>query len=93
MNSALTLEALGPRICIMGPSNSGKSTLAEAISRKTNLPVVHLDQLYHLPNSQWIPRAPEAFRHLHADAVSQKNWVMEGIIQNALRNALLMPRD
>ncbi|MCP1204003.1 AAA family ATPase [Pantoea sp. B550] len=78
MNSALTLEALGPRICIMGPSNSGKSTLAEAISRKTNLPVVHLDQLHHLPGSQWIPRAPEAFRHLHADAVSQEKWVMEG---------------
>ncbi|MCX3308623.1 AAA family ATPase [Pantoea vagans] len=78
MNSALTLEALGPRICIMGPSNSGKSTLAEAISRKTNLPVVHLDQLHHLPDSQWIPRAAEAFRHLHADAVSQEKWVMEG---------------
>lgn len=69
MNSALTLEALGPRICIIGPSNSGKSTLAEAIYRKTNLPVIHLDQLHHLPNSQWIPRASEAFRRLHADAV------------------------
>jgi adenylate kinase family enzyme len=27
----MTLDDLGPRICIMGPSNSGKSTLATAI--------------------------------------------------------------
>jgi len=38
--NALSLDALGPRICIMGPSNSGKSTLADAISRKTALPAV-----------------------------------------------------
>ncbi|MDH2067064.1 AAA family ATPase [Pantoea sp. GD03673] len=78
MNDPISLEALGPRICIMGPSNSGKSTLAEAISRKTALPVVHLDQLHHIPGSHWIPREPAAFRLLHADAVSQEKWVMDG---------------
>ena len=78
MNHFISLEALGPRICIMGPSNSGKSTLADAISRKTDLPVVHLDQLHHLPDSKWTPRAPAEFLQLHADAVSQERWVMEG---------------
>ncbi len=78
MNSALPLDALGPRICIMGPSNSGKSTLAEAIARKTDLPAVHLDQLHHIPDSQWMPRAPAEFLRLHAEAVSQERWVMEG---------------
>ena len=78
MNNALPLDALGPRICIMGPSNSGKSTLAEAIARKTDLPAVHLDQLHHIPDSQWVPRAPAEFLRLHAEAVSQERWVMEG---------------
>lgn len=78
MNNALPLDALGPRICIMGPSNSGKSTLAEAIANKTDLPAVHLDQLHHIPGSQWVPRAPAEFLHLHAEAVSQERWVMEG---------------
>lgn len=78
MNRVIALDALGPRICVMGPSNSGKSTLADAISRQQDLPVVHLDQLHHVPGSKWLPRAPAEFLRLHADAVSQEKWVMEG---------------
>jgi adenylate kinase family enzyme len=49
----MTLDDLGPRICIVGPSNSGKSTLATAIGRARGLPVVHLDQLYHRADTDW----------------------------------------
>lgn len=78
MYTTVSLEDLGPRICIMGPSNSGKSTLADAISRKTALPVVHLDRLHHLPDTNWIPRDQAEFLRLHTDAVGQEAWVMEG---------------
>lgn len=78
MNTSLSLEELGPRICIMGPSNSGKSTLADAIARKTSLPLIHLDQLHHQPDSKWVPRKPEDFYRLHAEAVQKEKWVMEG---------------
>lgn len=78
MYRPITLDSLGPRICIMGPSNSGKSTLADAISRKTDLPVVHLDQLHHIPGSQWVPREQAEFLRLHGEAVNQERWVMEG---------------
>lgn len=78
VNTFLSLEELGPRICIIGPSNSGKSTLAAAISRKMSLPLIHLDRLHHLPETKWIPREPEDFYRLHAEAVSQEKWVMEG---------------
>lgn len=47
---------LGDRICILGPSNSGKSTLADAIARKRGLEPIHLDLLHHLPNTDWEPR-------------------------------------
>lgn len=78
MNALISLEDLGPRICIMGPSNSGKSTLATAISRHTALPAIHLDQLYHLPNTHWQPREKAEFLHLHHHAIHQDCWVMDG---------------
>ena len=37
----MNLSDLGDRICILGPSNSGKSTLADAIARKRGLEPVH----------------------------------------------------
>jgi adenylate kinase family enzyme len=72
------LSELGARICILGPSNSGKSTLAVAIARKHGMKVVHLDQLHHMPNTDWQPRPAEEFRVLHDDAIAGEQWVMEG---------------
>ena len=55
----MTLDDLGPRIIILGPSNSGKSTLAEAIARARGLEAIHLDQLHHQPGTDWVQRPPE----------------------------------
>ena len=74
----LPLEALGPRIIISGPSNSGKSTLNVAIGRKLGLPVIHLDLLYHQPNTNWVPRPKEEFTALHDAAIAGERWVMDG---------------
>lgn len=74
----MELSELGPRICIIGPSNSGKSTLALAIGRTSALPVVHLDQLYHRPHSDWQPRPLEEFVALHDAAIARPRWVIEG---------------
>lgn len=73
-----TLHDLGPRICILGPSNSGKSTLAEAIARKHGLAAIHLDQLFHQPHTDWQPRPLAEFIRLHDQAIQQDQWVMEG---------------
>ena len=75
---ATTLDRLGPRICIVGPSNSGKSTLARAIARARGLPAIHLDQLYHRPGTQWQPRAPGDFAALHQAAIDAPCWVIDG---------------
>lgn len=72
------LDDLGPRICLFGPSNSGKSSLADAISRSRGLPAVHLDQLHHLPNTDWRPRPADEFIALHAAAIAGPTWIMDG---------------
>ena len=74
----MTLTELGTRICIMGPSNSGKSTLAEVIAKAQGLQVVHLDQLHHLPHTDWVPRPPAEFTALHDAAIAGDRWVMDG---------------
>jgi len=74
----MTLDDLGPRICIMGPSNSRKSTLAVAISQARGLTPIHLDLLFHLPNTDWQPRLRDEFIALHDSALEGANWVMEG---------------
>ena len=74
----MLLSELGARICILGPSNSGKSTLAVAIARKHGMKAVHLDQLHHIPGTDWQPRPADEFRALHDDAIAGEQWVMEG---------------
>jgi adenylate kinase family enzyme len=75
------LESLGRRILVCGPSNAGKSTLTVAIGRALDLPVVHLDQLYHLPNTNWVARGEDEFRRLHNEAIEGDAWVMDGNYQ------------
>jgi adenylate kinase family enzyme len=84
----MTLDDLGPRICVMGPSNSGKSTLAAAIGRARGLTPIHLDQLYHLPNTDWRPRPDEEFIALHDEALSGMNWVIDGNYSRCLPQRL-----
>jgi len=72
------LESFGPRLMICGTSNTGKSTLAAAISARHGMPVVHLDQLRFLPNTDWVERPDDAFRALHDAAIEGASWVMEG---------------
>lgn len=74
----MTLDDLGPRICIMGPSNSGKSTLADAISQARGLKTVHLDQLSHLPHTDWLSRSSEEFKALHDAEIVWSSWIIEG---------------
>ena len=74
----LPLTALGPRICILGPSNHGKSTLALALAEKTAAPVIHLDQLFHRPGPRWQERPEAEFLALPEAAIQQECWVMAG---------------
>jgi adenylate kinase family enzyme len=74
----MLLDDLGPRICVLGPSNSGKSTLAAAIGAARHLSIVHLDQYRHRPGTQWELRPDDEFASLHASAIAAERWIVEG---------------
>ena len=71
-------EALGPRIVVLGPTNSGKPTLAEALGMRLGVPAIHLDQLRHMPGTDWEQRPDPEFAALHDAAVAEPAWIMDG---------------
>lgn len=84
----MTLDELGPRICILGPSNSGKSTLANAIGRAGGWVPIYLDQLHHYPHTDWQPRPDEEFVALHDEVILGPKWVMDGNYSRCLPQRL-----
>lgn len=69
---------LGPRICIIGTSSTGKSTLCHRLATTYGMTPVHLDTLYHQPYGNWIARPPTEFHALHDAAIDDDSWVMDG---------------
>lgn len=64
------------RVVILGPGGAGKSVLARALSRRTGLPVVHLDVLFWREDWKPAPR-DEASRAL-AEAIAGDRWIVDG---------------
>ncbi|SFV32881.1 Adenylate kinase [Devosia crocina] len=84
MTEVPALVGFGRRIMIVGPTNSGKSTLAVAIGQRLDLPVVHVDLLHHIPHTDWVARTKEQFHALHAAAIAAPEWVMDGNYSDVL---------
>ena len=78
MSDILPISALGPRICIFGPSNAGKSTLAAAIAGRMWVDPIYLDLLHHQPHTNWVARPRDEFIAAHAAAIAGERWVIEG---------------
>ena len=64
------------RVVILGSVGAGKSVLATSLSRKTGLPVVHLDRLFWRPG--WTPSPPEQARRELAEVVAADRWILDG---------------
>lgn len=74
----ISLDEMGSRICIIGCSNSGKSTLADALSKKLNIPVHHLDQYAHVENSNWQRQSDAILIKKHDDIIREDAWIIDG---------------
>lgn len=64
------------RIIVVGTTSSGKSTLAETLSKKLDLDFVELDALYWQPN--WIGAPDDEFAAKVDNATRGDRWVVAG---------------
>ncbi len=64
------------KIMVIGCCGSGKSTFSKRLQEKTKLPVVHLDQLYWLPN--WTESEVGDWEKKVTTAANQPSWIIDG---------------
>lgn len=77
------------RICIVGCSGTGKSTLARLLGERLGLPVVHLDQLFWQSGWVGVDRATEVARQ--QAAVALPRWIIDGNFGSTM--AIRFPRS
>ncbi len=69
-------ELVMKRILVIGCSGSGKSTLSRELSRRLNLPLIHLDNLFWKPG--WVAREKADFKRLLKVELKKDSWIIDG---------------
>jgi adenylate kinase family enzyme len=64
------------KILVIGCGGSGKSTFAQRLGEKLQLPVIHLDSIYWQPN--WIEMPKDEWRQTVSELLAGEAWVMDG---------------
>ncbi|RZM75269.1 hypothetical protein [Leptolyngbya iicbica] len=73
------------RIAVVGTAGAGKTTLAQAITARLQIPHIELDALFWQPG--WQPSATEEFGDKVTAATAGNDWVVDG---NYLRARLIV---
>ena len=64
------------KVIIVGCCDSGKSTFATKLAKKTGLPLYHLDNIYWLPDASHLER-PE-FIQRQNEIMKNESWIIDG---------------
>jgi adenylate kinase family enzyme len=64
------------KVLILGCCGAGKSTFAKQLQTKTGLPLVHLDQVWWLPN--WVEIDRNVFRQKIETLAAEPRWIIDG---------------
>ncbi|GAB6988754.1 DNA topology modulation protein [Paenibacillus pini] len=64
------------RILVIGSGGSGKSTLSQRISKRLDIPVIHLDTYFW--NANWVPKPNEEWDKIVEQFSNQDQWIMDG---------------
>lgn len=82
---------LGKKIVVLGVSASGKSTFARALAAKTQLPLIHMDEIMWNPNWQYV--GDEETLELISKTSENEEWIIEGYIDKSARVELFNKAD
>ncbi len=74
------------RICIIGGSGTGKTTLSNNLGKVLNLPVYHIDAIHHLEN--WKIRDEAERDKIILDIINNDKWVVDGTYRSTLKERL-----
>jgi adenylate kinase family enzyme len=74
------------RIIIIGCPGSGKTTFAEKLHDKTELPLYYLDAIWHKPDKTHISR--EDFDSRLDEILAQDSWIIDGNYQRTIERRL-----
>jgi adenylate kinase family enzyme len=75
------------RVVVLGSAGAGKSTLAQQIGVRLNLPVIHLDAYYWKPG--WEPTPLADWWEVVDELVAGESWVMDGNYRRTLTTRLV----
>jgi adenylate kinase family enzyme len=64
------------KILVLGRPGSGKTTFADALGKKLNLPVYHLDAFYW--NEYWQEKPHQEYLNASYALADKKEWIIEG---------------
>ena len=64
------------KVRVIGCPGSGKTTFAEKLSKKTTLPLFHLDAIWHKPDKTHITR--EEFDERIKEIFKEDKWIIDG---------------
>ena len=64
------------KVIVIGCPGSGKTTFAEKLQKKLDLPLYHLDAIWHKPDKTHIPR--EEFDARLAEILATDAWIIDG---------------
>ena len=75
------------KIIVIGCPGSGKTTFAEKLSDKINLPLYYLDAIWHKPDRTHISR--EEYDIKLAQILSLDEWIIDGNYQRTIETRIL----
>lgn len=74
------------RICVIGGSGTGKTTLANNLGKQLNLPVYHIDGINYLQN--WEERDKSERDNIILQKANEEKWVIDGNYFSTLKQRL-----